>query len=1492
MRITSTIDRPLRDEHVIGTDPPLRPELPGVWRRRINPFLGRALSDRALTAEQEARAGIQRLRGQGVTAGIINGLDLMLEPGARTARAGEAVMQILPGLALTQAGEDVTISSTRRIALGHLPVHARVDHLDAIASGAPAGGPDPAAPEPDPEAPPAADGVLTGLRPQLPRRIGPTLASIIAAPAAADLPHVAVLVAEPITATILGRPGDTCPRDPRDDPYDDLQLIDGCRLVLVFWPAEMVAIAGGPDYSVPPFGPARRNSLAYRAFGVERRMVPGEIHPWEEVGVPLALIGFNPDWTLDFVDRAAVARLGGQPNPRTPLVPRSGTPLLWQARVSQFVEHLSELPDLEPATLTAALRQLPPIGFLPADVMDIPNRRQRFFPSGFTLSAAPVPLEQLDVLMRDSASLIPIGLDSPDAVELLVPVPERVYEPGLLETATVDPAFARAITRYIDDRSTWLIRREMVRRRRDLLVDAATGKRMGWPVTDMTPEEALPYPTTRAPLTATRVRRAEAGESYFGMHMEHSQNSLEIGTNDRIFLWIRVVSAANLTGFCLSFGGESGDYEAGVFWGSADGLNFNDGHGVNPDQRRGDIPTTGRWVRLEIPADAPWWLDGQPLAPTVENSILMSQMGGTIEWGPLGKVDGEGNETVWVADDAPPGATLFDNRLSEGIHSWPQFEAGSADPPIESDFGTVESNGVRSAVAMAAFRARWTEDFLADEFIELNELGIDGFVAGISARLKATNDAIDTGFVRARADIYRVRQFMLGADAASRLVTSPALADLATREEGARATSADLSSFIKTAYQTDFRRDENQPLETKPRATATATATVTASANAPAANAMFLANFNFSAFSTFGAVATPPPPPAPVALMAQPMMLMNFASTALSPQAGAVAPTVMTFQPSNLLATQSIAGLRASSAVGRSFTSRDIRSQLALPGAVERTASVAERLKPAPAVEAHQAAIAGKLAVINAIAGLLGDPAASIRPKGIVLGNLPSPGFRLKEGVTVPGWRKANTIGDVIEDSKKPAESQEYIDLDQLSQDTARHEADYFRAAVAAIDNTIALMRLVEGRVDLYERMIDDARETRETLMQWVSAADARLRTIGVEIEEARHDVGVALALLAEEQARVDALNLKRAAILKEHAKMVVFRRPRRALHVRVVPTAPASSALIESPVTVCLRDHDDVPEEIRDYAGLFRDAPVSWFPAVKARMDLLDRLDAARAALQAARLRALIPWPVLTFVPTATQPRILAAVHATMAAQRSVFDRRRAVAAQMDFSVIQTADLLVARRAIVEAASMGDLIAGDHNRPALARLAASEIESVGQIAGCLHESFGEVPPIMRLGWAEILSEFDRPAPLDRLAGLPDWSTLPLEQRRIQQGFVDFLFNQIDRNIPDAVAAVNDLIRVCLLMASHAPVDRVIPARLVAPTPARIGVNLDLAVDIRLARVGMTALIRGADSQPIAHAVIEDLGDGVARARITRTFQAVTTIQTTARVDLTRVSLS
>src|SRR5205823_5678349 len=182
------------------------------------------------------------------------------------------------------------------------------------------------------------------------------------------------------------------------------------------------------------------------------------------------------------------------------------------------------------------------------------HRRQAIFPAGFALSAAPVPLDQIDLAVGESAGLVPISLDIPDSVELLVPVPAAVYEPGLLEIATVDPAFSRAETRYVADRTDWLVRRELVRRRRDLLRDAATGQRPAWPADDLPTDETNPYPDARGPVTCTRVRRIAAAAETRTLRMLGAGSSLSIKADDRIYLWVRIVDAGGLTGLGLRIG--------------------------------------------------------------------------------------------------------------------------------------------------------------------------------------------------------------------------------------------------------------------------------------------------------------------------------------------------------------------------------------------------------------------------------------------------------------------------------------------------------------------------------------------------------------------------------------------------------------------------------------------------------------------------------------------------------------------------------------------------------------------------------------------------------------------------------------------------------------------------------------------------------------------------------------------------------------------------
>jgi hypothetical protein len=538
-------------------------------------------------------------------------------------------------------------------------------------------------------------------------------------------------------------------------------------------------------------------------------------------------------------------------------------------------------------------------------------------------------------------------------------------------------------------------------------------------------------------------------------------------------------------------------------------------------------------------------------------------------------------------------------------------------------------------------------------------------------------------------------------------------------------------------------------------------------------------------------------------------------------------------------------------------------------------------------VEAHQAALAGKLEVMQTVAALMGDQTSGTRPPGIMVADIQVPGFALKAGQTVPSPRIAGSAGDIVADSRKALTDQQYTDLDQVTAADSWHEAEYFRASAAAIDNVVALMRLIEGRAALYQQLINDAKATRTAVASSADAASARLTAINVGLEEARQDVGMSIALRAEEQARVDALNAQRAAILAANVRMIVFRRPRATPHIRIAASAPAPSALTETPILACTRSHPAVPEVLRQYVGTLRLGPVFWFPPVALAVSLIDRLDAGRAALLGVQSRAAAPKPVFTSAVPAQSTKLMLAAYQVVDLARTSVDTIRPIAATLDVGAISSAGLAAVHQTIRQLASLDDLIVADHNRPVLARQAAALIEQIGEAAACLHASFADVPPASRLAWGTLLSEFATPVPLAQLSSLPGWNDLPIETRRTQQGLVDWLFGQIDRSNATAVNGINDLVRICVLLAADAPVDRIIAGHLMAPAPSRIGGLVHVAVDERVVRTGMTAMIRDAAQQPIAHAIVDDLDQGVAHARIVRTFQSLTSIPETARVELT-----
>jgi hypothetical protein len=1479
MDVTQPIRRSFADEHVIGTDPPMRPELSAHWRRRINAFAGRAISDKALTAEQDLRSGMQRLYGLALQSGIAEGLVVRAESGAIGQPADRAVITISPGSAIARSGEDVSIGRTVRLPLGDLAVVMRVDHAAALSDDAVTLLPD---------APSAGEGELASgledrLSPELPRGLSDPLKIIAANPESAALPHVAVLVAQPIVADIQGRPGDGCPPDPRDDPYVDLQRIDGARLLLYLWPAEMVSLDGGADYAMAAPGPARRNRLAFSIFETERLHAPDEAHPWEAWGVPLALIGFTPDWQLEWIDRHAVTRTGGTPRERSSCAPEAGDARLWQARIDQFTAQLAELASYDAQTLRQTFAQIPPVGVLPPGMFDTATRRQFFFPSGFKVDAVPVAISNLNLVVAESASMAPFDAGQGDAVQLLVPVPDAVYEPGLLQVAREDRRIGEAIKAMREDRTRWLVRRQMARRRYDRLLETVSGAVMGWPSSDLPLEENTPAPYVQTPVEVTRTRRIDSGGTTVSHLMTGAHATLSVSASDTIWLWVRVIDDTDLSGLSLRLDRSFGDglsKPKSVYWGKPDGLPVLEDFGHFPERKAGELPSAGGWVQLTVPASAVWDGAGNTLDGMTIDHVEFSQRGGTIEWASMGKFDASGLVYTYIADDTPAGARLR-TTLADG-EGWPwQPVAGRSELTVP-DFGTVVTKDVRRAAALDGFRDRWPQDFLRQDLASIDENGIAAFLASVDARLKATNDAIDLGFVRARADIYRVRQIMLGADAASRLVTSPAIADLALRDEGARATSKGIADFLTAA------------ITRKPGDAVIRVGEVPGTPPPPASPAGTVSPFVIGRFqpammtlniASRVTVPPPPPPPAPFAMasllpmttfIAQPTFAAAAAPAAAPvaasfASAAAVAPL---FQPARIAPMMSLDAVALSRTRDR-FRSFDIQMQTPIAGLIERTASVAERLKPQPAVQALQFALASKAAVIGTLAGLAGN--GTERPGGIALGDVRMAGFHDKTSGEVP------TLSALLSDPNRT----QFVDSDVLpDSDKTKHEADYFTAAVQAIDNTIAIMRLVEGRVALFEELAASLRDLSDTLRAAAEEASAYMRSVDVEVAEARHDLATAERLRDEDRALAEVTNARRAAIIETHVNAIVWRRVR-AVDLRdEVPMIEMASGLAPSAIAVCRREHEEAPDEIHDYVQLLREVPVSWFPAISAAVGRIERLESAQAALRTAIERAITPRRLAAPHMVSAHNRYLAGVQNALVAGRKVIETRRLAVAQFDMLRIAGLSLAETQAHLTQASTIGDLVAGTHRQPALTKAALDEIDAITTIAGCLHESFGEVSPVVRLGWAEMLSSFDQPAPLQNLAGLPGWGEVPVEQRRVLQGFVDWLFARIDRGNEAAHDAINELIRVCLLMAAHAPVDKIIPAHLVAPVPAKIGTRLLLTLDVTRVRKGMMTLIRNERDQIVSHAIVEEISAGRVQASITKILAPITTVTSAMRFQM------
>jgi len=152
----------------------------------------------------------------------------------------------------------------------------------------------------------------------------------------------------------------------------------------------------------------------------------------------------------------------------------------------------------------------------------------------------------------------------------------------------------------------------------------------------------------------------------------------------------------------------------------------------------------------------------------------------------------------------------------------------------------------------------------------------------------------------------------------------------------------------------------------------------------------------------------------------------------------------------------------------------------------------------------------------------------------------------------------------------------------------------------------------------------------------------------------------------------------------------------------------------------------------------------------------------------------------------------------------------------------------------------------------------------------CFYARCNDITPAIRLQWANNISIFDQPVALQNLEVLPAWDQLDIVFRRDLQNMVDWLFTQVNPGQKDAHNLMNDLVRVCILLASHAPVSTIIRGYAPNPVQGKVGDLVDIVIDKGLVKVGMVATFFSEDAV-VAQGVVDNISAGAATIKVTET---------------------
>jgi hypothetical protein len=1301
---------------------------------RINYFPGRHLTAPQLRAEQRVRVHRLMLRGRAVDHGVVSGLEVS----SRATTEG-VQFQVEPGQALTARGTDIVVDHAVAAMLSDIRLY---DHASRKVLDTPIG----AMPTP----PETAFAAVLLLQPGYAEDT--------------DLPQAAQV---DDNGTDF-KPG---PRVPDDEVYYRTTTTDAARLVLYPLPPGWAEPLSSADDTW-------QNRAAWRIFEREAQQLALAYY---DLGVPLALIGFNAALEPQWIDRHAVVRPAGKPRRRALVAPSlddapEGETLadhldsrVWIARFEQFCAQLSALSDPLPATQLFQL--LPPIGMLPKTYLDLTKQAatgaipavwlpsQSFFPKGYAIDVSVIPLEQLDALVDDTAALLPYDLGQLDAVRLLLPVSQQWFDPDLLKIEVIDPQFDEHIQAYRTARGTILAQRYDLANRRAVLELSVNGVKTDYPLTtndadpkrlespesvDVPPGAALQYGVTRAGTTAA--------PSYL------SQLQADLQARGEVFL--------------REFTPEDQKEFAELF--KACGL------------------TSSDIVAVFAGAKVPDWV-----GKLVVNA---------------------------------PGTTQ----------------------PLTLD----EQNELRRELLLYIKKQL---DVQEAEHKQLYSSSLQGIIDYFTAKADEADELVDAGFLKMRTDVFRLGTLLTNNSLGTKFAASPSLANIIERKP-AKADKVGVNAYASQLLA-NFAPSAASKVATT---TTVAAQSDDAAANASGSGVQMKAMLFKAPAAELTAKYTLPADDIVKAFddsknvfTANQNAVLSIRSKLNDTDQKAFDSLMTTLQaPTELLTSTNIRDTLADASKLNTFASGYVENFNLLSQKQIRAIPL-DRLQPALAPTVRNEIHDGRLEIFERLTRLnisLGElvtdfvdvPGTAVRP----------PVLTTTMKLTVTRIRFQTLISRRVLDSLSTTTDTEVVDAD---------ESKHFTSGVSYADMAMAALRAVEARIKDYRAFVEDCRAVLKQSQAFSGQLTTALAGLETDLEEARQDVAVALALKAEEQARLDAINDHREKILREHVEFLVYTRPRAVMPDFDVPSHVLEPALTSEPVIDCIQENPSPPADLSALRDIFRSSPAKWFKYAPQWIEKVDQWDHLRAMLDRASRTTIVNIEQAPAISSGRYTQTLGKIYQT---RQSTSQKYAVMAQTINPAVLVALSWKDLRVKVQEQLTLGHLIAAG---PApLAKSAAEELDHLFVVTTCLHCNFCEVPGLIRLDWAEKFGQFDNiNVDFRDLSRLPSWAKIEFTLRREMQIHADWIYGRIDQTQPEAIDLINDLIRVALLLASHAPVDQLIVGQpLESNVTALPGLLINLKVDPLRVRRGMDVIYQASPTQTL-RATVEDISFSHVAVRVT-----------------------